>query len=68
MESNNFIDIIDFNIDLIAQNPLLFPEINPQRQIHICVLNKHNSIVYKNNDSDIEIVRILIHKMKPIEF
>jgi plasmid stabilization system protein ParE len=64
--ANDFIDNIDNRLILISKYPTLYPTINANRDLHKCVVNSHNSIIYLNSKHKIEVVRVLSNKKEPI--
>lgn len=53
-----FLEKLDFCIDLIQKNPNLFPFFNKNLGIRKCVITKQNSLFYKITDTRIEVLRI----------
>lgn len=56
--STAFIDVVEDNISFIKGNPLQFPLTNPKLGIRKCVLTKHNTLYYRQENSEIHLLRI----------
>jgi plasmid stabilization system protein ParE len=60
--ANDFTENVYSRLVLISQFPTLFPTININKSLHKCVINSHNSIIYRHNKQTIEVVRVLVNK------
>jgi plasmid stabilization system protein ParE len=61
----NFIDILDGYLWQIAINPKQFPIINQNLKVRKCVVTKHNSLYYKQNNDRIEVLRLFDNRQDP---
>ncbi len=64
---NRFINKVDDNIDLILEDPKIFPLINDQLQIRKSVITKQNTLFYREINDKIEIVRLFDTRQNPIK-
>ena len=55
--ASNFIDLTENTIDQISINPKQYPIIFKKKRIRKCVLTKHNSLFYRDSESQVEILR-----------
>lgn len=62
---NRFINKVDDTIDLILEDPKIFPLINIDLQIRKSVISKHNTIYYRENAEKIEVVRLFDSRQDP---
>jgi len=60
-----FINKEDDNISLIVEDPKIFPIINEKLQIRKSVITKHNTLYYRINKQNIEIVRLFDSRQNP---
>ena len=60
-----FINKVDDAIDLISENPKLFPLINEELQIRKCVITKQNTLFYREVNKNIEVVRLFDSRQDP---
>lgn len=60
-----FINIIDEVLRQIAINPKQFPIINKNLKVRKCVVTKHNSLFYLQNNNRIEILRLFDNRQDP---
>ncbi|MFO7756437.1 MAG: type II toxin-antitoxin system RelE/ParE family toxin [Bacteroidales bacterium] len=58
---NNFKKKLSLQLDLIAQNPLMFPQSTYNPELRKAVLSKQTSIFYKIKDNTIFIVHIFVN-------
>ena len=65
---SKFINKLDDNIRLIAEDPKIFPVINKELQIRKLVITKHNTIYYREIEDNIEIVRLFDSRQQPHKF
>ncbi len=52
-------------IDHIHQNPKQFPYLNKKRRFRKCVVTKHNTIIYKEFEMHIVLLRIFDTRQNP---
>lgn len=64
---SKFINKVDDNIGLIKEDPKIFPIINQELQIRKSVITKHNTLYYRENNQNIEIVRLFDSRQDPIK-
>ncbi len=55
---NNFIDKLKEIIALLEVNPLLFEKYSRKKNIHKCLITKHNAMYYRIIDTTVEIITI----------
>ena len=63
--TNQFIDLTD---DILAQssiNPKQVPLIHKKEKIRKCVITKHNTLFYRESNSQVEILRIYDTRQDP---
>lgn len=60
-----FIDLTENILDQIAINPRQFPVIFKKKKIRKCVLTKHNTMFYRVNKTQIDILRIFDTRQDP---
>lgn len=60
-----FIDLTENILDQIAINPRQFPIIFKKKKIRKCVLTKHNTMFYRVNKTQIDILRIFDTRQDP---
>lgn len=60
-----FIDLTENLLRQISINPRQFPLIYKKRKIRKCVLTKHNTIFYRDNKTQIDILRIYDTRQDP---
>lgn len=65
--TNQFINKVDSFINLIATEPKLFPIINKKLNIRKCVLNKQNTLYYRENKDSIDIIRLFDSRQDPVK-
>lgn len=63
--AENFIDLIDNNIERVISNPRQFPLVYKTRKYRKCVITKHNTLYYKELDNSIMILRIFDTRQSP---
>lgn len=56
--TRRFINKVDDNIELIVEDPQIFPVINVELQIRKSVITKQNTLYYREVNNKIEIVRL----------
>ena len=61
----NFIDLTESILKQISANPRQFPLIYKKEKIRKCVLTKHNTMFYRDNKTQIEILRIYDTRQDP---
>ena len=64
-EIKKFEKLLDKRLDLISQNPLLFPKAIKSKDIRKSVLTKYTSVYYKINKYDIELLSIFDNRQNP---
>ncbi|MFN8428382.1 MAG: type II toxin-antitoxin system RelE/ParE family toxin [Spirosomataceae bacterium] len=62
---SDFLDKIDHSIFQISKNPKTFPLINREFGIRKCVISKHNSIFYTEEDKKVYILRVFANRKDP---
>lgn len=63
-----FIDLTENILHQISINPRQFPLIYKKGKIRKCVLTKHNTIFYRDNKTQIDILRIYDTRQDPDNF
>ena len=63
--ATNFIDLTEEIINQISINPKQYPIVYKKRRIRKCVITKHNSLFYRDSQSQIEILRIYDTRQDP---
>ena len=63
--ANQFIDLTENLLIQISINPKQFPLIYKKKKIRKCVLTKHNTLFYRDNKTQIEILRIYVSQQDP---
>lgn len=63
--TRRFINKIDDNIELILEDPRIFPLINQDMQIRKSVITKQNTLFYREINNKIEIVRLFDTRQDP---
>lgn len=62
---NQFINKVDSFVNLIAEEPKLFPIINKKHNVRKCVLTKQNTLFYRENKDSIDIIRLFDTRQDP---
>jgi plasmid stabilization system protein ParE len=60
-----FIEVVDGIIGQISNNPKQFPMIDKIKKVRKCVLNKHNTLYYRDRYEYIDILRIYDNRQDP---
>jgi len=60
-----FINKVESGVDLIANEPSVFPIINKKLNVRKCVLTKQNTIYYRENKDSIDIIRLFDNRQNP---
>ena len=63
--TNQFIDLIENILEQISINPRQFPVIYKKEKIRKCVLTKHNSMFYRDSNTQVDILRIYDTRQDP---
>ena len=63
--TNQFIDLIENILEQISINPRQFPVIYIKEKIRKCVLTKHNSMFYRDSNTQVDILRIYDTRQDP---
>jgi len=63
--ANHFIVITENILHQLAVNPKQFPFINKKERVRKCVLTKHNTLYYREDSTQIEILRIYDSRQNP---
>jgi plasmid stabilization system protein ParE len=63
--SINFLESFDHIIEIILENPSIFPFSNKKLGIRKCVLTKHNTLFYREVDNTIELLRVFDTRQNP---
>lgn len=61
----SFIRRLESQIELISQDPQIFPIIQKQLQVRKSVITKHNSLFYRITKSSVQIIRIFDSRQNP---
>ena len=64
--ANHFLVLTQNILGQLAINPKLFPIINKNERVRKCVLNKLNTLFYRENQTQIEILRIFDTRQDPV--
>jgi plasmid stabilization system protein ParE len=62
---NQFINKVDSFVNLLAEEPKLFPIINKKHNVRKCVLTKQNTLYYRENKDSIDIIRMFDSRQDP---
>ena len=62
---NSFVDKVENLIKQISLNPYLYPEIHKEVGVRKCVITKHNTIYYSENQEQINILRMYDTRQNP---
>ena len=63
--TNQFIDLTDDILAQISINSKQFPLIHKKEKIRKCVITKHNTLFYRESNSQVEILRIYDTRQDP---
>jgi plasmid stabilization system protein ParE len=63
--TNQFIDLTEDILVQISINPRQCPLIHKKEKIRKCVLTKHNTLFYRDNNSQVDILRIYDTRQDP---
>ncbi|MBU2951801.1 type II toxin-antitoxin system RelE/ParE family toxin [Tamlana agarivorans] len=63
--TNKFINRVDDSISLIINDPKIFPMINEALEVRKSVISKHNTLYYRENGLNIEIIRLFDARQDP---
>lgn len=63
--TNNFIDILDKNLKQISLQPDLFSYFRKDLNIMKCIVTRHNTLYFRENRSEIQILRIYDVRQNP---
>lgn len=63
--ANNFLDILYEHLEIIANNPKQFPLVYKTRKYRKCVVTKHNTVYYKEQEANILVLRIFDTRQNP---
>lgn len=64
-EKNNFIAKLDRSVKIISKFPESFPHSKSNKFTHKCVLTKHNILIYRIHENEIEIIMIFDSRQNP---
>lgn len=64
-EVDAFLNTLGHSLQLISQNPLLFPTTTQRSDIRKCVLSKHTSIYYTIHRDQVFIVTLFDNRQDP---
>ncbi len=62
---NKFIDLLDNKLENIKKNPLTYPPYDKNRNIHRCVVSKHNVLYYSVSKNGVELLTIFNTSQSP---
>jgi len=60
-----FLDKIEHLLEQISINPEQFPLVNKKRKVRKCVITRHNTIFYRENEGYVEVLRIFDTRQDP---
>ena len=60
-----FLSKVESEINQIVKSPKLYPTINKKLRVRKCVINKQNTLFYRESASRIEILRIYDTRQNP---
>jgi len=61
----NFVDKTDELLHQISKNPKQFPSVSKKRGIRKCVISKHNTLYFRVNKNEINLLRIFDTRQNP---
>lgn len=64
--TNQFIDLTEGILAQISLNPKQFPLIHKKQKIRKCVITKHNTLFYRESNSQVDLLRIYDTRQDPI--
>lgn len=62
---NEFVEKLDHCIDIIKQQPEIFPESNKRKGLRKCVVTAQTTLYYRFNSKRINVVTIFDTRQKP---
>jgi plasmid stabilization system protein ParE len=63
--TNQFVDLTENILKQISINTKQFPVIHKKEKIRKCVLTKHNALFYRDNKTQVDILRIYDTRQDP---
>ena len=63
--TNQFIDLTEGILAQISLNPKQFPLIHKKQKIRKCVITKHNTLFYRESNSQVDLLRIYDTRQDP---
>ena len=63
--TNQFIDLTEGILSQISINPRQFPLIHKKQKIRKCVITKHNTLFYRESNSQVDLLRIYDIRQDP---
>lgn len=63
--ANDFIETLEHTINIIAENPEYFPYFIREKNLRKCVVTKHNTLYYRDEATQITIIRIFDVRQRP---
>jgi len=63
--TNHFIDLTEGILEQISINPKQFPLIHKKQKIRKCVITKHNTLFYRESNSQVDLLRIYDTRQDP---
>lgn len=63
-EIRRLVDKIESSIEIISQNPFIFP-VSESKDVHKAIILQFNTMYYRINDSDVEILSFFSNKQSP---
>jgi plasmid stabilization system protein ParE len=63
--TNQFIDLTEGILAQISINPRQFPLIHKKQKIRKCVITKHNTLFYRESNSQVDLLRIYDTRQDP---
>lgn len=63
--AENFTNQLDHILSQIAKKPKLFPLTNKKKKVRKCVMNKQNTLFYRESKDAIELLRIFDTRQHP---
>lgn len=64
-ELKKFSRILDRTIELISDNPKLFPISETNKKVHRAVVTKHNTLYYQINKQTVELLSLFSNAQSP---
>lgn len=62
---NQFIEVVDKLISQISINPKQFSLIHKRKKVRKCVIDKHNTLFYRDSRGSVDILRVYDTRQSP---